>query len=328
MAEAVIEVRGLTKQYGKLTSVDHMDLTIPRGEIFGLLGPNGAGKTTTISMLVTITKPTSGTARVNGFDITRESHSVRKQVGIVFQEPSIDSILTGRENLELHGRLYGVPNPLRKQRIDELLRLVDLEKRQHDLARTYSGGMKRRLEIARGLLHQPAVLFLDEPTLGLDPATREQIWVYIRRLREERGTTIVLTTHYMEEADALCDRIGIIDHGKIVALDTPKALKASLGGDLVTLTMKSPDATRFATLPYVEKAEVKGKDLCLTVRNAPQHLAELVKLAGDVESVEVHTPTLEDVFLKTTGRQIRDTYEEGDSAADDMMRYYNNQGGR
>ena len=321
MAEAIIEIEGLTKRFGSLTAVDHVDLTIPRGEIFGLLGPNGAGKTTTIQMLITIKKPTEGTARINGFDIRESPHDVRRQVGIVFQEPSIDSILTGRENLELHGRLYGVPRGEREERIRELLKLVDLEKRADDLARTYSGGMKRRLEIARGLLHQPAVMFLDEPTLGLDPATREHIWEYIERLRDERGTTIVLTTHYMEEADALCDRIGIIDHGRIIALDTPRALKASLGGDLVTLRLKDPSTKPFEGLPFVEKAELRGREVVLTVRNAPQNLAALVKAAGDVEAVEVHTPTLEDVFLRYTGRQIRDEEQEEGGFADDFFRY-------
>ena len=300
--------------------MDAIDLDIRRGEVFGLLGPNGAGKTTTLGMLVTVLRPTSGTARVGGHDVERESHKVRQKVGIVFQEPSLDTLLTARENLELHGRLYGVPSDKLRARTDEMLALVDLAKRGDDLVKTYSGGMKRRLEIARGLMHWPEVLFLDEPTLGLDPATREHVWSYIRDLRARQGTTIVLTTHYMEEADSLCDRVAIVDHGRIVALDAPRALKSSLGGDLVTLTGLTPEgAEAVRALDFVRKAEDRDGALVLTVRDAPHNLARIVQAAGPVEGVEVRPARLEDVFLALTGRSIRE--EKGEDAMAEYQRY-------
>jgi ABC-2 type transport system ATP-binding protein len=214
----IIETRQLTKAYNSFKAVDDLNITVDSGEIFGLLGPNGAGKTTTISMLCTILKPTSGTAIINGFDIIKEPHKVRKSIGIVFQDPSIDDRLTGRENLYIHANLYGVPASEQKERIDRILNLIELEDRADDLMRTYSGGMRRRLELGRGLIHYPKVLFLDEPTVGLDPQTRDHIWKYIRELKKAHDITVVLTTHYMDEADRLSDRIGIMDHGKIVIL--------------------------------------------------------------------------------------------------------------
>ena len=318
MSEPVIEAMALTKRFNeKVTAVDAIDLSIPRGEIFGLLGPNGAGKTTTLSMLVTIQRPTSGRARVAGIDVSEKPAQVRKRVGIVFQEPSLDSILTARENLELHGRLYGVPPRELKPRIQEMLELVNLEKRADDLVKTFSGGMKRRLEIARGLMHKPEVLFLDEPTLGLDPATREHIWQYIRELRDARGTTVVLTTHYMEEADSLCDRIAIIDHGKIVALGTPAELKRGLGGDTVVLTAPQADKERLRALPFVKKLEERAGQLVLTVESAATNLSKIVTAAGDdVRSIDVRTPRLEDVFLAMTGKEFRDAEEDGGFMAD------------
>jgi ABC-2 type transport system ATP-binding protein len=207
--EYAIETFDLSKHYGKLKAVDKLNLKIKKGEIFGLLGPNGAGKTTAISMLCTILKPTSGTAVVSGFDIVKEPAKVRKFMGIVFQQPSVDDLLTGRENLKMHTLLFGVPREIRKKRIEEVLFLVGLENRADDLVRTYSGGMRRRLELARGMMHNPAVLFLDEPTLGLDPQTREHLWKYIAALARREKMTILLTTHYMEEAELLCDRVGI-----------------------------------------------------------------------------------------------------------------------
>ena len=256
MLEFAIETFDLTKRFKDLTAVDHVNLKVRHGEIFGLLGPNGAGKTTAISMLCTILKPTEGTAAVNGYDILKDSHDVRKSIGIVFQEPSVDDILTGRENLRLHAMWYGVPKEIRVNRIDEVLKLVGLESRQHDLVKTYSGGMRRRLELARGLLHLPKVLFLDEPTLGLDPQTREHIWQYIESLSREREMTIVLTTHYMEEADRLCNRVAIIDEGKIVVMDSPQDLKETVGGDIVRLKTKTLDMERFKKLDSVTKVEV------------------------------------------------------------------------
>jgi ABC-2 type transport system ATP-binding protein len=304
-----IETVNLTKRFGELTAVDSANLAIEAGEVFGLLGPNGAGKTTTINMLVTLLAPTSGTAKVNGFDVRTQAAKVRQSVGVVFQDPSVDTVLTARENMELHARLYSVPKGLREKRIAELLNLMDLQDRADEVVKVYSGGMRRRLELARGLLHRPTVLFLDEPTLGLDPQTRELTWQYIGTVAREEQTTVVLTTHYMDEADAVCDRIGIIDHGRIIALDTPRNLKRSVGGDLIRLEMAKPDPEVFQGLDYVKKAEVTDSELALTVEHAAAHLPEILSRAQGVASVEVHTPTLNDVFLKFTGRRIRD--EEG-----------------
>src|SRR4030066_680347 len=231
----VIETFKLTKSFNSLTAVDQLDIAVESGQICGLLGPNGAGKTTTVSMLCTILKPTSGTATVNGFDLVREASKVRKSIGIVFQEPSVDDRLTGRENLFMHANLYGVPASEQRERIDRILKLVELEDRADDLLRTYSGGMRRRLELGRGLIHYPKVLFLDEPIVGLDPQTRDHIWKYIKELKEAHDITVVLTTHYMDEADRLSDRIAIMDHGKIVVLDTLQKLKETLEGDVVTV---------------------------------------------------------------------------------------------
>jgi ABC-2 type transport system ATP-binding protein len=307
----IIETDHLRKEFDGLVAVEDLNLRIERGEVFGLLGPNGAGKTTTISMLVTLLKPTRGTARVNGCDIREEPAKVRRSLGIVFQDQTLDTLLTGRENMELHARLYGMPRGLRERRIAELLQLVDLGARADDQVKKYSGGMRRRLEIARGLLHRPVVLFLDEPTLGLDPQTRALTWEYIRRMVKEEGTTVVLTTHYMEEADLMCDRVGIIDHGKIVALDTPAKLKAGLGGDVVRLKAASADLERIRAVPAVTQAEVKDGWVEASVREVHRHLPAILAAIPGVESVEVHSPTLNDVFLKYTGRGIR---EEGAGA--------------
>ena len=239
---SIIETHQLTKTYNSLKAVDSLDISVESGEIFGLLGPNGAGKTTTISMLCTILKPTSGSATVGGFDIVREANKVRRSIGIVFQDPSIDDRLTGRENLYMHANLYGVHVSEQKERINRILKLVELDDRADDLLRTYSGGMRRRLELGRGLIHYPKVLFLDEPTVGLDPQTRDHIWKYIKELKETHDITVVLTTHYMDEADRLSDRIGIIDHGKMVILDTPSKLKDTLEGDVVVVRANNIDA--------------------------------------------------------------------------------------
>src|SRR5208337_4964058 len=235
-----LHIQDLTRRFNELVAVDTISFDIDQGEIFGLLGPNGAGKTTTLSMLSTMLTPPSGSATVNGIDIERDEDGVRKSIGIVFQDQSLDEELTAWENMDFHGRLYRIPAGTRNQRITELLRLVELTDRKDDFIKTFSGGMRRRLEIARGLLHHPAVLFLDEPTLGLDPQTRNHLWQYIATLAKEKGITIILTTHYMEEADQLCNRVAIIDHGKIIALDAPKNLKDGIGGDVVMI--KSPDA--------------------------------------------------------------------------------------
>ncbi|HST40055.1 MAG TPA: ATP-binding cassette domain-containing protein, partial [Conexibacter sp.] len=237
---APIEARGLVKRYGELEAVRGIDLEVRHGEIFGFLGPNGAGKSTTISILCTLLTPTAGTARVAGIDVVQDPARVRQRIGLVFQDPSLDDQLTGRENLEFHAFIYSVPSNVRKRRIDEMLALLQLTDRANSQVRTYSGGMKRRLEIARGMLHQPQILFLDEPTLGLDPQTRQSIWTHLNELRDTKGITIFMTTHYMDEAE-FCDRIAIIDRGQIVALGTPDELKAMVGGDVVTITSSRPD---------------------------------------------------------------------------------------
>ncbi|MEM2869351.1 MAG: ATP-binding cassette domain-containing protein [Thermoplasmata archaeon] len=303
---AIIEARGLTRTFGRIRAVDGLDLSIERGEIFGLLGPNGAGKTTTIGMLCTIIKPTSGTASVAGHDIVRDPAGVRRKVGIVFQDPTLDTVLTGRENLELHGMLYGIPREVRRRRIQELLELVDLVDRADDVTRTYSGGMRRRLELARGLLHRPAVLFLDEPTLGLDPQTRARTWEYIKKMASTEQTTVVLTTHYMEEAEQVCDRIGIIDHGKIIALGKPSELRDALGGYMVVLKVRDPPVEKIRALPYVSDVKLNAGLVEIAMREAHLHLPDLLSRVPGVECVETRVPTLNDVFIKLTGRDIRD----------------------
>jgi ABC-2 type transport system ATP-binding protein len=310
---AIIETRALTKTFGRIQAVRGVDLKIEKGEIFGLLGPNGAGKTTTIGMLCTIVKPTSGTALIDGHDIVKEPGEVRRSVGIVFQDPTLDTVLTGRENLVLHAMLYGVPSGLREKRIEEILELVDLKDRADDITRTYSGGMRRRLELARGLLHRPAVLFLDEPTLGLDPQTRARTWEYIRRMAQNEKTTVVLTTHYMEEAEQVCDRVGIIDHGKIIALDTPEKLKQTMGGYMVVLKAKDPPLEKIRALPYVSEVKEVDGTLEIAVKEAHLHLPDLLSKVPDVECVETRVPTLNDVFIKLTGRDIREEDSEEDS---------------
>jgi ABC-2 type transport system ATP-binding protein len=306
-----IEIKSLVKRFKDLTAVDHLDLQIEQGEVFGLLGPNGAGKTTTLMMLTTLLPPTEGSASVNGFDIAKQADKVRKSIGIVFQDPSSDDTLTGYENLKLHAMLYGIPKSIIEEKISEVLKLVDLEDRKKELVKNYSGGMRRRLEIARGLMHQPAVLFLDEPTLGLDPQTREHIWDYIRKLAHDKKMTIILTTHYMDEADLLCNRVAIIDKGKIVALDTPGNLKKIIGGDVVRIRCSEPNIEAVRKLPYVKKVENFDGKVSLTVEGARKNLPEILETIGKVESVHVHEPTLNDVFLHYTGEEIRDTEAEG-----------------
>ena len=379
----IIEVKALTKVFdGRVRAVDRISFTVKEGEVLGFLGPNGAGKTTTLNMLSTLLRPTSGTATVNGHDILEEPDAVRRSIGYVFQDPTLDLELTGRENLDFHGRLYGLRRDVRQQRTKEMLEVVQLTDRADDLVKTYSGGMKRRLEIARGLLHHPKVLFLDEPTLGLDPQTRRSIWEHIQRLNQDKNVTIILTTHYTEEADYLCERILIIDFGKIVALDAPDKLKARLEGDIVSLFFKDPAAvvkirpllekrnwvrrvnvvacfnshttmTRMmqmmrgmpsdvgigGVMPGMNPSSIGGggktpkhvqqmlaqglagekgqlgrdersKCLHLLVDDGGHRIPEIVKLADEagavLDSVELHKPTLDDVFLSATGRNIRD----------------------
>ncbi|MCX6798492.1 MAG: ATP-binding cassette domain-containing protein [Candidatus Diapherotrites archaeon] len=317
-----IEVEGISKHYGSLRAVDGVSLSIESGTIFGLLGPNGAGKTTLIAMLVTMRRPTSGSARVNGFDITKQADSVRKSIGIVFQDPSLDDELTARENLELHAAMYAVPKQVRHGRIEEVIKLVGLEKHLKQQVKTFSGGMKRRLEIARGLVHHPKILFLDEPTIGLDPQTRAGIWDYIKKLNEKEGITIILTTHYMDEADSTCQRVGIIDSGKIIALDTPENLKNTLGGDVISIKCGGTDqcVNEISQLKWVKGAVKHGGFVDVRVEKGEEKIPKILRLMEQhgipVESVSLHKPSLDDVFLHYTGKTIR----EDEAGPRDAMR--------
>ena len=307
----MIQVNELTRRFGEVLAVDKLSFAVQPGEVFGLLGPNGAGKTTTLNMLATILKPTAGTATISGVDVTRHPSQVRRMIGMVFQEPSIDDRLTGRENLEMHANLYGVPRTEQKKRIDEVLDLVELTERANFLMRTYSGGMRRRLEIARGLIHYPKVLFLDEPTIGLDPQTREHIWTYISALSKREKITIILTTHYMEEADKLCERVAIVDYGKIIALDTPRRLKEGLEGDRISVKAEAtPElAAKLNQSNLVKDLKEEHGELKLVVKDGDAMLPRIVEIAASlgvhIESMSIREPTLEDVFLHFTGREIR-----------------------
>lgn len=308
-----IRVEQLTKKFGELTAVDRLSFAVPSGELFGLLGPNGAGKTTTINMLATLLKPTSGSAEVAGHDVTKNRDDVRKSIGIVFQEPALDSQLTGRENLEFHAMMYGMGREDRRKRIDEVLGLVELTEKARVQVQNYSGGMKRRLEIARGLIHHPRVLFLDEPTLGLDAQTRRHIWDYIKKLNKEKGVTIILTTHYMEEADYLCGRVAIMDRGTFAALDTPSKLKDVLGGDVISLEVEGETGVLeadFRALDWIKKIKLHERIFSLTMERGDRRIPELVSIAQNagvtVDSVNLRKPSLEDVFLHFTGKTIRE----------------------
>ena len=305
-----LQVSHLQKRYGDVEAVRDVSFGVARGEIFALLGPNGAGKSTTIKMLCTLARPTAGTATVDGFDVRRQPKAVRRHIGLVFQEQTLDDQLTAEENLRFHAVLYRVPKDQVKQRIDRVLKLVALEDRRRDLISTFSGGMSRRLEIARGMLHTPAVLFLDEPTVGLDPQTRALMWDDVTRLRKEEGVTILLTTHYMDEAE-YADRIAIIDHGAIVALDTPGGLKSQVAADTVELTTADnvAAATRLSAAGFKTGA---GEDTVIVfTKDGEAQVARLIDIAGvPVSNVHVHRPTLDDVFLHFTGRQIREDHAE------------------
>ncbi len=316
--DAAILLRGLIKRFDGLVAVNSVDLEIKKGELFGLLGPNGAGKSTLIKMLTTMLKPTEGEAWVWGHNVAKERNAVRSSIGVVFQDISIDTMLTGRENLDFHGRMYGMDGSLRKKRIEEVLSLVDLTDKADIKMEDYSGGMQRRLEIARGLMHHPNVLFLDEPTLGLDAQTRRYIWQYVRNMNEKEGVTIVLTTHYMEEADYLCDRVAIIDNGKIVALDNPQNLKDMIGADTITLESQG-DADRLIkslkSLDWIKSTNSFNGTIELMVDHAqarvPEVMAEAYKNNVTIKSVGLHEPTLEDVFLKFTGKKMREAEASG-----------------
>ncbi len=324
MANEIITVNNLVRHYGKVVAVDDVSFNVKEGELFGFLGPNGAGKSTTINVLCTLLRPTAGSASVNGYDVVKQQNAVRLSIGLIFQDPSLDIELTAYENLEFHARIYNVPSELWRPRGESLMKMVDLWDRRNDLVKTYSGGMKRRLEIARGLIHQPKVLFLDEPTIGLDPQSREHIWRYLTNLREQTGITLFLTTHYMQEAER-CDRIAIIDHGKLVALDTPAGLKAMVGGDIITLhTADNEQATQqLRDIFGLEPARENGA-LRLEVEQGESFMPKVIQgLTVPVTSLSMHRPTLEDVFLNLTGRSIR---EEEASSKDTMRQWARSRG--
>jgi len=318
-----VQVAALSRSFGEIKAVDEISFEVGEAEIFGFLGPNGAGKTTTISMLCTLLRPTSGRATIGGYEIVDDPEGVRREIGIVFQDSTVDERLTARENLVFHGELFGMARNDIRPRAEQLLDRVGLLGRADDAVITFSGGMRRRLEVARGLMHWPSVLFLDEPTVGLDPQTRRSIWAYARSLRDTEGVTIFLTTHYMDEAEA-CDRVAIMDHGKIVAIDTPERLKARLGGDLVSLSGPDNEALArevrdsFEIDPRFENNAVefnieRGGDFIPILLN---------RIQGEVRSVGIRPPTLEDVFVSMTGHQIR----EAEASEEDKLRSMHQRG--
>jgi ABC-2 type transport system ATP-binding protein len=303
----VIQSKNLVKRFGKLEAVRGVSFEVQQGEIFGFLGPNGAGKTTTINMLCTLLAPTEGEAIVNGYNVIKERDRVRESIGLVFQEPALDDYLTAEQNLRFHAYAYSIPKKTLEPRMKELLQMVELWDRRKEKMNTYSGGMKRRLEIARGLLHHPKVLFLDEPTLGLDPQTRSRIWEHIRQLRKQENLAIFMTTHYMDEAEN-CDRIAVIDYGEIIALDTPDKLKDAIGGDVITIKTEHNDTAlgllkdRYGLQPNQENGVIR-----FTVPHGEEFLPGFVSgFPLRLISIGLHRPTLEDVFLKLTGHAIRE----------------------
>jgi ABC-2 type transport system ATP-binding protein len=310
-APLAIEVHGLAKDFGEVRAVKGVEFQVARGEVFGFLGPNGAGKTTTINMLCTLAKPTAGSALVAGHDVVHERDDVRRNIGLVFQDPTLDGYLTAQQNLRLHADLYGVQSDLVQPRMRQVLEMVGLWERKDSPVSTFSGGMRRRLEIARGLMHSPRVLFLDEPTIGLDPQTRRSIWSYIRELKEREEITIFMTTHYMDEAE-WCDRIAIMDHGQIVALDTPEALKAEVGTDRVMIHTDDDDAA-IAALADRFGLEARMSEGMVTF-GVPAGEEFVPRLFGElgipIKAVNVSRPTLDDVFMSYTGTTIRDAEED------------------
>jgi ABC-2 type transport system ATP-binding protein len=313
LTNTLIEARGLVKRFGPITALDGIDLDVVGGSIYALLGPNGAGKTTTINILTTLAQPSAGSARIAGCDLLRQADAVRQRIGVTFQDLVLDGDLSGRQVLDIHGQLYRQPRDLRRRRIAELVELVQLQDAIDRLVKTYSGGMKRRLELARGLMTDPQVLFLDEPTQGLDPQNRATIWEYLRALRRERGLTLLLTTHYMEEAEALADTVGIIDHGRKVAEGTPAGLVAELGADLIRISGHG-DAIhlieQLGQLPFVDRVSLGERAIEIGVDSGSRRIAEVVARASSngfiIEDIAVARPSLGDVFLKYTGRALRD----------------------
>jgi ABC-2 type transport system ATP-binding protein len=320
---AAVRVAGLTKNYGEIEAVRGIDFEVHTGETFGFLGPNGAGKSTTIKILCTLARPTSGSAQVAGHDVTTERDAVRRNIGLVFQDTTLDNYLTGAQNLRFHADLYGVPTAAVMPRMQQVMEMVGLWERRDSLVMTYSGGMQRRLEIARGLLHAPRVLFLDEPTVGLDPQTRSSIWEYINELKGREDITIFLTTHYMDEAEH-CDRIAIIDHGKIVAIDTPEALKASVGKDRVQI-QTSDNAAAIAELgrDFGIEAGIHEGAVTFSVAGGEQFVPRLFAgFSVPIRSVSVSRPSLDDVFMSYTGKTIRDAEATGADAMRQMVAHF------
>ena len=322
----IIITDNLTKKFNDFTAVDHISFSIKKGEIFGFLGPNGAGKTTTIKMLTTLLYPTEGSAKLSDYDIIKQRDDVRQNIGVVFQEPALDTELTGKENLDFHARMYGLSKEKRKNRINEVLQLVDLVEKKDIIVKNYSGGMKRRLEIARGLMHYPTVLFLDEPTLGLDSQTRRAIWEYIKKMNKEEDTTLFLTTHYMDEADYLCDRVGIIDKGKILIIDSTENLKNSVGADVITLSCSNEEKLikRLETEKWIKNIKHHDSYITLGVRKGEEKIPQIFDIAQKldikIKSISVRKPTLDDVFLHFTGRTMRD--QEPESPMKEMAKFY------
>jgi len=320
MSEDAIKAEGLTKVFnGSLVAVDHIDFSVKHGEIFGFLGPNGAGKTTTINMLITVLKPSGGKASILGYDIAKQNNSVRYSIGVVPQEYTADEDLTGYENILLCADLYGISRKVSKKRAEDLLKLVELTAFKDKKVQTYSGGMRRRLELACGLINRPKVLFLDEPTLGLDVQTRAATWNYIRMLKKEFGMTLFMTTHYLEEADALCDRVAIIDHGKIIVVGTPDELKDSLGGDIISVAVKK-DVDITGLIEKIEHVkEVKKENGSYMIKSengevtAPLIIEALRKEGHVVTRLSLTKPTLNEVYLQYTGRSMRDAEESGEA---------------
>ena len=301
-----IEVFNLTKNFRELTAVDGILFEVGEGEIFGLIGANGAGKTTTIMMLCTLIRPTSGSARICGYDIIKESKKVRESIGVVFEEPSIDIRLTGRENLDFHARMYRLPKRIREERVSEVLDLVELRDKEDLLVKDYSGGMQRRLEIARSLLNRPKVLFLDEPTIGLDVQTRRKMWDYVKKMNREAGTTLFLTTHYIDEADQICDRVGIMDHGEIKVIDRPERLKYSAGESVISLKLSTGSKEDFSRLlselDWVKEIDESNGSFRVGISYGEKRVPEIVRLAREngfsISSISSHKVTLEDAFIR------------------------------
>jgi len=311
-----IKVNSLSKNFEKFKAVDNISFEIEEGEIFGFLGPNGAGKSTTMMILTTLLKPTSGNASVQGFDVVTQAKKVRENIGFVQQEIGVDEYLTGRENLVFQSRISQMPKELVKSRIDEVISLVELEEKQNEAAITYSGGMRKRLDIACGLIHRPRVLFLDEPTVGLDIQTRRKIWEYIRKIHKEFEMTLFVSTHYMEEADKLCDRVGIIDYGKIQVIDTPEIMKNAMGSDMISFSLIDGIAkqdelvTRIKQIEFVNQVTRKQGEITIKSSQCSEVIPKIFQTTSEmnieIDSLSLNKPTLDDVFISYTGHNLRD----------------------